>query len=280
MARLVFDEIGKRIYETGVDQCVLYVQASDGTYPNGVAWSGITEIQENPSGAESNKQYADNIDYLNLISKETFGGSIATFTTPKEWEECDGSKEVVPGVFIHQQNRKAFGLCYRTQIGNDIEGTDYGYKLHLVWGAKASPSERSRATMNESPEAVNPSFTFDTTPVTVPGFKPTSHLEIISTTVPAEKLAAFEDIIYGSATTDARLPLPQEVIEFFSDSPSPEPTPTPTYEEVTPVGTESPSEEGWYERTGEEGAYIYVLSTDTEVDETKTYYRLVEPAQG
>ena len=218
---LEFDKVGERIYETGVEKCALFLQASDGTYPLGVAWNGITEIQENPSGGESNKQYADDIDYLNLISKETFGGSIATFTTPPEWEECDGSKEIAPGVYIHQQNRKTFGLAYKTLVGNDIDGTDYGYKLHLVYGAKASPAERSRSTTNESPEATNPSFTFDTTPLQVPGYKPTSHIEILSTRCDADKLAEFEKIIYGSATTDARLPLPEEVYSFFQEQPTP-----------------------------------------------------------
>lgn len=278
MARLVFDEIGKRLFEAGVDRCVLYLQSSTGDYPNGVAWDGITEIQQNPSGAESNKQYADNIDYLNLISKETFGGSIASFTQPDEWALCDGSVEPVPGIRMGQQARKSFGLSYRTLIGNDIQGTDYGYKIHLIWNAKATPSERSYATMNDSPEALNPSWTIDTTPVAVPGYKPTSHLEIDSTKVDAEKLAAFEDIILGSETTDPRLPSPEEVINFFKDSPVP-PTPEPTYEPVTPVGTENPHEEGWYERSGEEGSYVYTLTEDTEVDETKTYYELVEPSE-
>lgn len=279
MARLVFGKVGERFYETGVDRCVLYLQSSTGEYPLGVAWNGITEIQQNPSGAESNKQYADNIDYLNLISKETFGGSIASFTQPDEWAQCDGSAEPVPGIRMGQQTRKSFGLSYRTLIGNDIDGTDFGYKIHLIWNAKATPSERSYATMNDSPEALNPSWTIDTTPVAVPGYKPTSHLEIDSTKVDAEKLAAFEDIILGSETSDPRLPTPAEVIAFFKDSPEPTPTPTPTYEVVTPVGTENPSEEGWYERSGEEGAYVYTLTEDTEVDETKTYYELVEPSE-
>lgn len=239
MAKLIFDKAGERYYETGVEKCALFLQANDGTYPSGVAWNGITEIQENPSGGESNKQYADDIDYLNLISKETFGGSIATFTTPKEWEECDGSKEIAPGVYIHQQNRRTFGLAYKTLLGNDIEGTDYGYKLHLVWGAKASPSERSRTTTNESPEATNPSFTFDTTPLDVPGYKPTSHIELRSDQVNPEKLAAFEEIIYGSETTDAKLPLPAEVYEFFKESPTP-PTPTPSLTDLT-ITPEDPS---------------------------------------
>lgn len=221
MARLIFDEVGKRFYETGVDRCVLYLQDKQGAYPLGVAWNGITEIQQNPSGAESNKQYADNIDYLNLISKETFGGSIASFTQPDEWAQCDGSVEPVAGIRMGQQTRKSFGLSYRTQIGNDIEGSDYGYKIHLIYNAKATPSERSYSTMNDSPEALNPSWTIDTTPVNVPGYKPTSHLEIDSTKVDKAKLAAFEDIILGSESTDPRLPLPEEVIAFFADSAAP-----------------------------------------------------------
>lgn len=281
MARLVFDKIGERFYETGVDRCVLYLQSSDGSYPLGVAWNGITEIQQNPSGAESNKQYADNIDYLNLISKETFGGSIASFTQPDEWAQCDGSVEPVAGIRMGQQTRKSFGLSYRTLIGNDVDGTDFGYKIHLIWNAKATPSERSYTTMNDSPEALNPSWTIDTTPVAVPGYKPTSHLEIDSTKVDATKLAAFEDIILGSENSDPRLPSPEEVINFFKDSPVPPtpPTPEPTYEPVTPVGTENPHEEGWYERSGEEGSYVYTLTEDTTVDSEKTYYELVEPSE-
>lgn len=281
MARLVFDKVGERFYETGVDRCVLYLQSSTGDYPLGVAWNGITEIQQNPSGAESNKQYADNIDYLNLISKETFGGSIASFTQPDEWAQCDGSVEPVAGIRMGQQTRKSFGLSYRTLIGNDIDGTDYGYKIHLIWNAKATPSERSYATMNDSPEALNPSWTIDTTPVSVPGYKPTSHMEIDSTKVDATKLAAFEDIILGSENSDPRLPTPAEVIDFFKESPVPPtpPTPEPTYEPVTPVGTENPHEEGWYERSGEEGSYVYTLTEDTTVDAEKTYYELVEPSE-
>ena len=221
MARLIFDEVGKRFYETGVDRCVLYLQDKTGDYPLGVAWNGITEIQQNPSGAESNKQYADNIDYLNLISKETFGGSIASFTQPDEWALCDGSVEPVAGIRMGQQTRRSFGLSYRTLIGNDIEGSDYGYKIHLIYNAKATPSERSYSTMNDSPEALNPSWTIDTTPVNVPGYKPTSHIEIDSTKVDADKLAAFEDIILGSETSDPRLPSPAEVIAFFQEEPTP-----------------------------------------------------------
>ena len=221
MARLIFDEVGKRFYETGVDRCVLYLQDKTGDYPLGVAWNGITEIQQNPSGAESNKQYADNIDYLNLISKETYGGSIASFTHPDEWALCDGSVEPVAGIRMGQQTRRSFGLSYRTLIGNDIEGSDYGYKIHLVYNAKATPAERSYSTMNDSPEALNPSWTIDTTPVNVPGYKPTSHIEIDSTKVSAEKLAAFEDIILGSETSDPRLPSPAEVIAFFQEEPTP-----------------------------------------------------------
>ena len=281
MARLVFDKVGERFYETGVDRCVLYLQDTTGAYPKGVAWNGITEIQQNPSGAESNKQYADNIDYLNLISKETFGGSIASFTQPDEWALCDGSVEPVPGIRMGQQTRKSFGLSYRTLIGNDIEGTDYGYKIHLIYNAKATPSERSYSTMNDSPEALNPSWTIDTTPVNVEGYKPVSHLEIDTTKFTKEKIEAFEDIILGSESTDARLPLPDEVIAFFSEQPVPPtpPTPEPTYEPVTPVGTENPHEEGWYERSGEEGSYVYTLTEDTTVDAEKTYYELVEPSE-
>lgn len=213
MAKLKWDQTGERLYETGIDRGVLYVyDTGSSTYGTGVAWNGLTAVNETPSGAESNPQYADNIKYLDLYSAEEFGATIEAFTYPAEFEECDGSAELVKGVTIGMQNRKMFGFSYRTLIGNDTEGTDHGYKLHLVYGAKASPSEKSRSTVNDSPEAVTFSWEVTTTPVTVESFKPTSHLIIDSTKADPAKLAELEKKLYGddSAGTPS-LPLPDEV---------------------------------------------------------------------
>ena len=219
--RLVWDQIGQKLYETGVDRGVLYPQVIDPStkavsYPKGVAWDGLTAVNDNPSGGESNKQYADNQVYLNLISAEDYAATIEAFTYPDEFEECDGSKEVAPGVYISQQNRKGFGFSYRSLIGSDTEGTDYGYKLHLIYGAMATPSEKSHATVNESPEASTLSWEVSTTPIAIENAKPSATIVIDSTKVDAAKLTAFEDIIYGSSAADARLPLPDEVIAFFT----------------------------------------------------------------
>lgn len=219
MAKLVWDKTGDRLYETGVKNAVLYVRDSGGAYPKGVAWNGITAVTESPSGAESNPLYADDIKYLNLISNEDFGATIEAYTYPDEFAECDGSAEIVAGVKIGQQKRKTFGLCYRTTLGNDVDGNDHGYKLHIIYGATAAPSERAYATINDSPEAITMSWELSTTPVTVTGFKPTAHLEIDSTKVKAEELAAFEAILYGkdgSEQTEPRLPLPDEIATLFT----------------------------------------------------------------
>lgn len=212
MPKLIWDKTGERYYETGTDHGVLYPQGAEGTYPKGVAWNGLTAVTESPSGAEANPLYADNIKYLNLMSAEDFGGTIEAYTYPDEFAECDGSAEIATGIKIGQQKRKAFGFSYRTRLGNDIDGDDYGYKLHLVYGAMASPSEKAYATVNESPEAITLSWEFSTTPVSVTGHKPTAHLEIDSTKVDAEKLAALEAILYGSESEEARLPLPDEIV--------------------------------------------------------------------
>lgn len=213
MAKLKWDQTGERLYETGVDRGVLYVYDTEGSkYGTGVAWNGLTAVNESPSGAESNPQYADNTKYLDLYSAEEFGATIEAFTYPAEFEECDGSAELAKGVTIGMQNRKMFGFCYRTLIGNDTEGTDHGYKLHLVYGAKASPSEKSRSTVNDSPEAVTFSWEVTTTPVTVEGFKPTSHLIIDSTKADPTKLAELEKKLYGDDSAgEPTLPLPDEV---------------------------------------------------------------------
>lgn len=209
--RLVWDETGKRFYETGVKMGVLYVQGSGGTYGTGVAWNGLTAVTESPSGAEANPMYADDIKYLNLFSAEEFGATIEAYTYPEEFEQCDGSASLVDGVTIGQQERKSFGFCYRTSLGNDTEGNAHGYKLHIVYGCKASPSEKAYATVNDSPEAITFSWEVTTTPVNVTGAKPTATITIDSTKVDQGKLTALEDILYGSSTAAARLPLPDEI---------------------------------------------------------------------
>jgi hypothetical protein len=211
MAALTWDETGKRLYETGVRKGVLYVQDNNGTYPKGVAWNGLTAVTESPSGAESNPLYADDIKYLDLRSAEEFGATIEAYTYPDEFAECDGTAELAEGVMIGQQARKSFGLSYRTVLGNDIINDAYGYKLHLIYGATASPSEKGYQTVNDSPEAISFSWELTTTPVNVTGMKPTAIITIDSTKADPTKLAALEAILYGSGETEARLPLPDEV---------------------------------------------------------------------
>ena len=211
MARLVWDQTGQKTYETGVKQGVLYPQGEGGAYPKGYAWNGLTGVTESPSGAESNPLYADDIKYLNLISAEEFGATIEAYTYPDEFAECDGSAEIAPGVTIGQQARKTFGMAYKTTFGNDVDGNEHGYKLHLIYGALATPSEKAYATINDSPEAITFSWEVTTTPVAVEGFKPTASLTIDSTKVDKDKLTALEDILYGKESVEARLPLPNEV---------------------------------------------------------------------
>lgn len=214
MSKLIWDQTGERLYETGVKQGVLYIQES-GAYPKGVAWNGLTAVTESPSGAEATPLYADDIKYLNLMSAEEFGGTIEAYMYPDEFKACNGEVELANGVSIGQQARKTFGLCYRTTIGNDTESTEYGYKLHLVYGALASVSEKAYATINDSPEAITFSWEFSTTPVNVTGHKPTSILTIDSTKVDKEKLAALEAKLYGSESEEATLPLPDEVVTII-----------------------------------------------------------------
>lgn len=216
MSKLVWDQTGERYYETGVKQGVLYPLSSDGKYNLGVAWNGLTAVTESPSGAEATPLYADDIKYLNLISNEEFGGTIEAYTYPDEFAECDGSAALVAGVMIGQQPRKTFGLCYRTTLGNDIVNNDYGYKLHLVYGALAAPSEKAYATINDSPEAITFSWEFSTTPVNVTGHKPTACITIDSTKCDKEKLAALEEILYGGESTEPRLPLPDEIATLMA----------------------------------------------------------------
>lgn len=213
---LVWDQTGERYYETGVKNCALYVQSTTGTYPRGVAWNGITAFTESPSGAEQTALYADDIKYLNLMSAEEFGGTIEAYTYPEEFAECDGSAELAKGAYIGQQSRKTFGLVYKTTLGNDVDGNDKGYKLHLVYGCMASPSEKAYATINDSPEAVTFSWEVTTTPVNVTGHKPTAIATIDSTKADAAKLAALEAILFGSETADARLPLPDEIATLLA----------------------------------------------------------------
>ena len=218
MSKLVWDQTGERYYETGVKQGVLYPMQEGGTYSKGVAWNGLTAVTESPSGAESNPLYADDIKYLNLLSTEEFGCTIEAYTYPDEFAECDGSASIATGVTIGQQKRKTFGLCYRTVLGNDVDSNDYGYKLHLVYGCLAAPSEKAYATVNDSPEAVTFSWEVTTTPVAVKDFKPTACITIDSTKATKEKLTALEDILYGSESEEARLPLPDEIATLMKAS--------------------------------------------------------------
>ena len=217
MAVITWDETGKRFYETGVDHGVLYPISVDGKYTPGVAWNGLTALTETPEGAEIEDLYADNIKYLSLFSAENFGGTIEAYTYPDEFMECDGSKELAAGVVAYQQTRKTFGLCYRTVLGNDVDGNDKGYKLHLIYGCKASVSERAYSTINDSPEAITFSWEFKSTPVTITkdGFKPTSCIVIDSTKVSKEKMTLLENKLYGDVSTEPELPLPDEVLSII-----------------------------------------------------------------
>jgi hypothetical protein len=213
---LTWDATGGRRYETGVDRGVLYVPDSSGGYTTGYAWNGLVSVTESPSGAESNPQYADNIKYLNLLSTEEFGGTIEVFTYPEEFGQCDGTAEPHAGVLLAQQRRKMFGLSYRTKLGNDVDGNDHGYKLHLVYGAQAAPSEKAYTTVNESPEAITFSWGVTTTPHAVTGYKPTSIITIDSTKVTADALLELENFLYGTVGTDPSLPLPDAVLAIFA----------------------------------------------------------------
>lgn len=215
MAKLVFDAVGSRFFETGVKNGVLFVQGEDGEYENGVVWNGLTAVTESPSGAEATPLYADDMKYVVLYSTEEFGATIEAYTYPEKFEQCDGSAQLGTGVVIGQQQRKSFGLVYKTVIGNDVQGQDLGYKIHIIYGAKAAPSEKAFATINDSPEAVTFSWEVSTVPVPVEGHKPTSTLVIDSTKVNAEKLAAIEDKLFGSESEESTLPLPNEIANML-----------------------------------------------------------------
>ena len=215
MAKLEWDKVGEHYYETGVDHAVLYLRDTAGKYSNGYAWSGVTSISESPSGAESSAQYADNQKYLTLISAEEFGMTIEAFTFPNEFDECHGEFEAADGVRIGQQKRSTFGLSYRTKVGNDVDGQDKHYKLHLVYGCTASPSERAYATVNESPEAMTFSWEISTNPENVTGQKPTSLITIDSREANDAKLKQLEDLLYGTTDKEPTLPSPDEVIALF-----------------------------------------------------------------
>lgn len=215
MSKLVWDQTGERYYETGVKNGVLYVQGEGGTYQNGVAWNGLTAVTESPSGAEPTTLYADDMKYLTLMSAEEFGATIEAYTYPVEFNQCNGEAEIATGVIVGQQDRKSFGLCYRTTVGNDVDGNAYGYKLHIIYGAKAAPSEKAYAAINDSPEAITFSWELTTTPINVEGFKPTANITIDSTKADASKLTALEAILYGSENENARLPLPGEIITLM-----------------------------------------------------------------
>ena len=218
MSKLKWDQIGERLYETGVDKVVLFPMESTGQYGTGVAWNGISAVNESPSGAEPTALYANNGKYLNLISNEDFAATIEAFTYPDEFEECDGSKEIAPGVGIGQQKRKVFGLAYRTLLGNDVDGNDHGYKLHLVYGCLAAPSENNHSTVNDSPEAGTMSWSVSTTPVEVADAKPTATVTIDSTKADKTKLKKLEDMLYGTEQAESKLPLPAEVITLMKDA--------------------------------------------------------------
>ena len=215
MAKIEWDKTGERLYETGVKNGVLYVQEG-GVYGNGVAWNGLTAVTESPSGAEATPLYADDIKYLNLLSAEEFGATIEAYTYPDEFAACDGSAALADGVMIGQQARKTFGLCYRTTIGNDTDGNDHGYKLHIIYGALAAPSEKAYATINDSPEAITFSWEVTTTPVNVTGAKPTASITIDSTKADPAKLAELEKMLYGDTETEATLPLPDQIKQIFT----------------------------------------------------------------
>jgi len=215
MAKLVFNNVGERLFETGVKNGVLYVMGDNGAYETGVVWNGLTSVTESPSGAETTPLYADDVKYVVIYAAEEFGATVEAYTYPEEFEQCDGSAAISDGITIGQQTRKSFGMCYKTSVGNDVQGQDYGYKIHIIYGAKAAPSEKSYSTINDSPEAVTFSWELSTVPVPVEGHNPTATMVIDSTRVPAEKMALIEAKLYGSEEGEATLPLPDEILALI-----------------------------------------------------------------
>jgi hypothetical protein len=262
MTRILWDSTGERLYETGIDHGVLYIPDNTGAYPNGYGWNGLTGVTESPSGATPNAKYADNIKYLNLISAENFEGTIAAFTYPDAWAQCDGSATPQEGISVGQQSRKSFGLSYRTLIGNDVAGQDLGYKLHLAWGLSAQPSEKAYATVNETPDATALSWKFTSIPVPVTGFKPSATITLDSTKVDATALAALETILYGAVGVTPRLPLPDEVIALFAGTVTVVTPTAPAYNSGTHVLT-IPTVTGVQYRRGDTNAIVTGGSTIT-----------------
>jgi len=217
MSRIEWDQIGQKVYETGVDHGVLFVQNSDGAYPLGVPWNGLISVTESPTGATNTSNYADNQKYMNQISIEEFEGTVEAYTYPPEFGVCDGSAAIAKGIFIGQQTRSSFGLCYRSLVGNDIQNTKYGSKIHMIYGAVVAPSEKGYTTINDSPDAITFSWSITTTPVAVPGFEPTSTLTIDTTLADTESVKILEDILYGTADVEPRLPLPAEIIQLVGN---------------------------------------------------------------
>ena len=215
MARLIWDEVGQRFFETGVKNGVLYVQDNDGSYKNGVVWNGLTAVTESPSGAEETPLYADDVKYLTLRSAEEFGATVEAYTYPEEFEQCDGSASIAEGITIGQQARRAFGLCYRTSVGNDIQGQNFSYKLHLIYGCTVAPSEKSYSTINDNPEAITFSWELSTVPVPVDGFSPTASLVIDASKVDEGKMQQLEDALFGNESNEAKLLLPNEIMEML-----------------------------------------------------------------
>lgn len=237
MTQLVWDQTGKRLYETGVSRGVLYLPNGGGVYDTGYAWNGLTTVTEKPSGAAATAKYADNVKYLNLISIEEFLCSIEAYTYPEQWAQCDGSQSPTPGVSIGQQPRATFGLSYRTEQGNDLEATAYGYKLHLVYGALAAPTQKAFATINDTPDALLFAWEVTTTPIDVPGYKPTATMVIDSTKVDADALATLEGFLYGTTGTNPSLPSPEAVVAIFSGTVTQVTPVEPTYNGTTHVIT-------------------------------------------
>lgn len=261
--KLTWDQVGERLYETGVDRGVLYLSNPQGQYDTGYSWNGLVGVTESPSGAEATPQYADNIKYLNLVSAEEFGATIEAFTYPDEFAQCDGTASPEAGIALGQQGRKTFGLVYRTRVGNDVSGTDHGYKLHLIYGALAAPSEKAYTTINDSPEALTFSWELSTTPVEVPGFKPTASLTVDSTQVAAASLLALENLLYGTEGADPRMPLPAEVVALFAGTTIEVIPASPTYDSATDTIT-IPTQTGVvYSINGEPVSGAVVITEDT-----------------